>query len=80
MPIFRSLRLCFELPHCLISFWKNGGVTVSVNFWCLMECVLWCLVVCVWCYVFCRFVVSSNVFLLMLLSMLAASDVFLCVV
>ena len=47
-----------ELPRWLISFCKDGGVGVSVN--------LWCLVVCVWCDLCCRFVVASNVFLLLL--------------
>ena len=33
-------------------FCKDGGLSVSVN--------LWCLVVCVWCDVFCRFVVVGR--------------------
>jgi len=47
-----------ELRHWLILFCKDGVLSVSVN--------LWCLVVCVWCDVCCRFVVPSNVFLLLL--------------
>jgi len=42
-----------------VSFCKDGGVSVSVN--------LWLLVVCVRCDVLCRFVVSGNVFLLILI-------------
>jgi hypothetical protein len=42
-----------------ISFCKDGGVSVSVNFWFL--------VVCVRCDVLCRFVVAGNVFLLILI-------------
>jgi len=40
----------------VISFCKNGGVSVNVN--------LWFLVVCVRCEVLCRFIVAGNVFLL----------------
>jgi len=58
VPIFRSLRLCCWTTTLAVSFCKDGGVSVSIN--------LWCLVVCVWCDVFCRFFVSSNMLLLML--------------
>jgi len=43
----------------VISFCKNGGVSVNVN--------LWFLVVCVRCEVLCRFIVAGNVFLLILI-------------
>jgi len=41
-----------ELPHRFILFCKDGGFSISVN--------LWCLVVCVWCDVLCRFVVVGR--------------------
>jgi len=43
----------------VVSFCKDGEVSVNVN--------LWLLVVCVRCEVLCRFVVSDNVFLLILI-------------
>jgi len=42
----------------VVSFCKDGGVSVSVN--------LWFIVVCVRCEVFCRLVAVGNVFLLVL--------------
>jgi len=45
--------------HIGLSFYKYEGVSVSVN--------LWLLVVCVRCEVLCHFVVSGNVFLLILI-------------
>jgi len=43
----------------VVSFCKDGGVSVNVN--------LWFLVVCVRCEVLCRLVVAGNVFLLILI-------------
>jgi len=43
----------------VVSFCKDGGISVNVN--------LWFLVVCVQCEVLCRFVVAGNVFLLILI-------------
>jgi len=43
----------------VVSFCKDGGVSVNVN--------LWFLVVCVRCDVLCHFVVAGNVFLLILI-------------
>jgi len=43
----------------VVSFFKNGKVSVNVN--------LWFLVVCVRCEVLCHFVVAANVFLLILI-------------
>ena len=43
----------------VVSFCKDGGVSVNVN--------LWFLVVCVGCEVLFRFVVAGNVFLLILI-------------
>jgi len=43
----------------IVSFCKNGGVSVNVN--------LWFLVVCVRCDVLCRIVVVGNVFMLILI-------------
>jgi hypothetical protein len=43
----------------VVSFCKDGGVSVNVN--------LWFLVVYVRCEVLCRFVVAGNVFLLILI-------------
>jgi len=45
-----------------VSFRKDGGISVSVN--------LWFLVVCVRCEVLCGFVVSGNVFLLILIAVI----------
>jgi len=53
----------------VVSFCKDGGVSVNVN--------LWFLVVCVQCEVLCRFVVDGNVFLLMLLVVITTIDMFL---
>jgi len=41
-----------ELPHQSFCCVKTGGFSISVN--------LWCLVVCVWCDVLCRFVVVGR--------------------
>jgi len=46
----------------VVSFCNNGGVSVSVN--------LWFLVVCVLCEVLCRLVVAGNVFLLILIALI----------
>jgi len=43
----------------VVSFYKDGGVSVSVN--------LWFLVVCVRCEVLCHFVAAGNVFVLILI-------------
>jgi len=43
----------------VVSFCKDGGVSVDVK--------LWFLVVCVRCEVLCRLVVAGNVFLLILI-------------
>ena len=43
----------------VISFFKDGGVSVNVK--------LWFLVVCVRCEVLCRLVVAGNVFVLILI-------------
>jgi len=43
----------------VIPFCKDGGVSISVN--------LWFLVVCVMCEVLCRLVVAGNVFVLILI-------------
>jgi len=43
----------------VVLFYKDGGVSVSVN--------LWLLVVCVRCEVLCGFVIAGNVFLLILI-------------
>jgi len=43
----------------VVSFCKDGGVSVSVN--------LWFLVVCVRCEVVCRLVVAGNLFMLILI-------------
>jgi len=50
------MLLNYHIGRFILQRWR--GVGVSAN--------LWCLVVCDWCDVFCRFVVASNVFLLML--------------
>ena len=42
----------------VVSFCKDGGVSVNIN--------LWFLVLCVRCDVLCHFVVGGNVFLLIL--------------
>jgi len=42
----------------VVSFFKDGGVSVNVN--------LWLLVVCVRCDVLCHVVVAGNLFLLIL--------------
>jgi len=43
----------------VVSFCKDGGVSVNVN--------LWFLVVCVWCEILCGLVAAGNVFLLVLI-------------
>jgi len=43
----------------VVSFCKDGEVSVNVN--------LWFLVVCVWCEVLCHLVVADNVFLFILI-------------
>jgi len=43
----------------VVSFCKDGGVSVNIN--------LWFLVLCVRCDVLCRFVAAGNVFLLILI-------------
>ena len=48
----RSLRLCCWITTSVVLFCKDGGFNVSVN--------VWCLVVCVWCDVFCRSVVVGR--------------------
>jgi len=50
--IIRSLRLCCWITTSVVLFCKDVGFSVSVN--------LWCLVLCVWCDVFCRFVVVGK--------------------
>jgi len=52
ISIIRSLRLCCWIATSVVLFCKDGGFSVSVN--------LRCLVVCVWCDVFCRFVVVGR--------------------
>ena len=52
ISIFRSLRLCWWITKSVVLFCKDGWFSVSVN--------LRCLVVCVWCDVFCRFVVVGR--------------------
>jgi len=52
-------RDCNVVYHLVVSFCKDGGVSVSVN--------LWFLVVCVRCEVVCRFVVAGNLFMLILI-------------
>jgi len=50
ISIIRSLRLCCWITTLVVSFCEDGGFSVGVN--------LWCLVVCVWCDVHCRFFCS----------------------
>ena len=50
-PSSGACDFAVELPHRLCSV-KTEGFGVSVN--------LWCLVVCVWCDVLCRFVVVGR--------------------
>ena len=56
ISIFRSLRLCWWFTTSVILFRKDGWFSVSVN--------LRCVVVCVWCDVFCRLVVVGRCILL----------------
>ena len=56
ISIIRSLRLCCWITTSVLLFCKDGGFSVSVN--------LRCLVVCVWCDVFCRFVVVGRCILI----------------
>jgi len=50
--IIRSLRLCCWITASVVFFCKDGWFSVSVN--------LQCIVVYVWCDVFCRFVVVGR--------------------
>jgi hypothetical protein len=52
ISIIRSLRLCCWFAKSVVLFCKDGWFSVSVN--------LRCIVVCVWCDVFCRFVVVGR--------------------
>ena len=52
ISIIRSLRLCCWITKSVVLFCKEGWFSVSVN--------LRCIVVCVWCDVFCRFVVVGR--------------------
>ena len=52
ISIIRSLRLCCSITTSVVLFCKDGGFSVSVH--------LWCLVLCVWCDVLCRFVVGGR--------------------
>jgi hypothetical protein len=56
ISIFRSLRLCCWITTSVVLFCKDGWFSVSVN--------LRCMVVCVWCDVFCRFVVVGTCILI----------------
>jgi len=56
ISIFRSLQLCCWITTSVVLFCKGGWFSVSVN--------LRCLVVCVWCDVFCRFVVVGRCILI----------------
>ena len=56
ISIIRSLRLCCWITTSVVLFCKDGGFSVSVN--------LLFLVVCVWCDVFCRFVVVGRCILI----------------
>ena len=52
ISLFRSLRLCWWITTSVVLFCKDGWFSVSVN--------LRCIVVCVWCDVFCRLVVVGR--------------------
>ena len=52
ISIFRSLRLCWWITTSVVLFCKDGWFSVSVT--------LRCIVVCVWCDVFCGFVVVGR--------------------
>ena len=54
IPIIRSLRLCCWITTSVVLFCKDGWFSVNVN--------LRCVVVCVWCDVFCRLNAKSSVF------------------
>ena len=54
--IFRSLRLCCWITTSVVLFCKDVWFSVSVN--------LRCMVACVWCDVFCRFVVVGRCILI----------------
>ena len=56
ISIFRSLWLCWWFTTSVVLFCKDGCFSVSVT--------LRCVVVCVWCDVFCRFVVVGRRFLI----------------
>ena len=56
ISIFRSLRLCCWITTSVVLFCKDGWFSVCVN--------LRCIVVCVWCDVFCRFVVVGRCILI----------------
>ena len=56
ISIIRSLRLCCWITTSVVSFCKDGWFSVSVN--------LRCIVVCVWCDVFCGFVVVGRCILI----------------
>ena len=56
ISIIRSLRLCCCITTSVVLFCKDGWFSVSVN--------LRCIVVCVWCDVFCRFVVVGRCILI----------------
>jgi len=52
VSIIRSLQLCCWITTLVVLFCKDRGFSISIN--------LWCLVVCVWCDVLCRFVVVGR--------------------
>ena len=52
ISIIRNLRLCCWITTSIVLFCKDGWFSVSVN--------LRCIVVCVWCDVFCLFVVVGR--------------------
>ena len=56
MSIIRSLRLCWWITTSVVLFCRDGWFSVSVN--------LRCIVVCVWCDVFCRLVVVGRCILI----------------
>ena len=56
IAIIRSLRLCCLITTSVVLFCKDGWFNISVN--------LRCIVVCVWCDVFCRFVVVGRCILI----------------
>ena len=52
ISIIRSLRMCCWITTSIVLFCKDGWFSISVN--------LRCRVVCIWCDVFCRFVVVGR--------------------